>query len=344
MALLDSGDDAYYAAIDLGTNNCRLLIAHPTFRDTANGRSLSVVDSYSRIVRLGEGIGAHGALSKAAMLRTRESLMHCADKIMQYPVKRSRFVATEACRRATNSEEFVEDIRTHTGMDIEIISSEEEARLALMGCCSLLERGIKRALAFDIGGGSTELMWVKTPESYYTAEDPVFPFVPETKGWLSMPYGVMSLSEMVGDTTYIELYFEDMVRECMRYMEPLAQSSSIAENLEQDSTQLLSTSGTVTTLAAIYLDLHRYDRNRVDGVKLSVKDLQKTVRLLLNMRPSERFMHPCIGPDRADFILAGCVIFEAIVRSFPFRFVTIADRGVREGVIMGLMMDETESE
>lgn len=336
--------EACYAALDLGTNNCRLLIAHPTFRNTANGRSLSVVDSYSRIVKLGEGIAANGRLSKAAMKRAKDSLKQCADKLVRYPVVRSRFVATEACRRAENTAEFIDDIRTYTGMELEVISSEEEARLALLGCCSLLERGMHRALAFDIGGGSTEIMWVKTPESYYTADDPVFPFVPETKGWLSMPHGVMSLSEMMGDPAYAELYFEEMVSKLMGYMKPLAAESNIADWIHHDTTQLLSTSGTVTTLAAIYLNLHRYDRARVDGLKLSVKDLQKTVKMLLAMRPSERFMHPCIGPDRNEYILAGCAIFEAIVRSFPFHFITIADRGVREGVIMGLMMDEQAEE
>ncbi len=274
------------------------------------------------------------------MQRAKDSLKHCADKLTRYPVIRSRFVATEACRRAENTADFVEEVRDATGLQLEVISSEEEARLALMGCCSLLERGMHRALAFDIGGGSTEIMWVKTPKSYYTADDPVFPFVPETKGWLSMPHGVMSLSEMMGDPAYAELYFEDMVEKLMGYMKPLAEESNVLEKLQNDTTQLLSTSGTVTTLAAIYLNLSRYDRARVDGVKLAVKDLQKTVKELLAMRPSERFMHPCIGPDRNEFILAGCAIFEAIVRSFPFHFITIADRGVREGVIMGLMMDE----
>jgi exopolyphosphatase / guanosine-5'-triphosphate,3'-diphosphate pyrophosphatase len=335
-----SRDETYFAALDLGTNNCRLLIAHPCFRTTANGRTLNVVDSYSRVVKLGEGMVGSGRLSVEAMKRTKESLKACADKITKYPVSRSRFVATEACRRAVNTAEFVREVKDEIGMDLEVITSEEEARLALLGCCSLLERGVQRALAFDIGGGSTEVMWVETPESYYTADDPLFPFVPETKGWLSIPHGVMSLSEMMGDSAYSELYFEETVERLMHHLVPLSRQHNIIEWVNHEATQLLSTSGTVTTLAAIYLGLNRYDRTRVDGVKLSVKDLQNSIRTVVAMRPSERFMHPCIGVDRCEYILAGCAIFEAIIRTFPFHFITIADRGVREGVIMGLMIEE----
>jgi exopolyphosphatase/guanosine-5'-triphosphate,3'-diphosphate pyrophosphatase len=334
-----SHSDAHFAALDLGTNNCRLLIAHPHFRSTANGRVLNVVDSYSRVVKLGEGMGGSGRLSKLAMQRARESLLHCAEKIDKYHVTRKRFVATEACRRADNAHEFVESILHDTGLKLEVITAEEEARLALLGCCSLLERGVHRALAFDIGGGSTEVMWVQTPQSYQQDEDPVFPFVPETRGWMSIPHGVMSLTEAMMDTTYTELYFEEIVATIMQHLKPLCRDHHITDWIHKDTTQLLSTSGTVTTLAAIYLGLSRYDRARVDGVKLSVKDLQKTIRFILAMRPSERFMHPCIGPDRCEYILAGCAIFEAIVRVFPFHFITIADRGVREGVIMSLMME-----
>lgn len=330
----------YYAALDLGTNNCRLLIAHPVFRNTPNGRVLSVVDSYSRLVRLGEGMVSNGQLSGSAMKRTMESLRHCAEKMVKYPVSRSRFIATEACRRANNTEEFVERVRSQLGLELEVISSEEEARMALLGCCSLLERGVQRALAFDIGGGSTEVMWVETPASYHLSEDPVFPFVPNISGWLSIPHGVMSLSEAMGDAAYAELYFEETVHRLMEYLKPLATTRHVSQWVNEATTQFLSTSGTVTTLAAVYLGLNRYDRARVDGVKLSVKDLQKAMRTILAMRPSERFMHPCIGADRCDYIIAGCAIFEAIIRTFPFHFVTIADRGVREGVIMELMMQE----
>ncbi len=335
----DLSQDSHFAALDLGTNNCRLLIAHPNFRSTNNGRVLNVVDSYSRVVKLGEGMAANGKISDEAIMRAKESLLHCAEKIEKYHVRKSRYVATEACRRASNAEDFVAEIKRDTGLNIEIITAEEEAKLALLGCCSLLERMVHRALAFDIGGGSTEVMWVQTPVTYQQDEDPVFPFIPETKGWMSIPHGVMSLTEAMVDSAYTELYFEEIVETIMQHLKPLSSEHHITDWIHKDTTQLLSTSGTVTTLAAIYLNLSRYDRARVDGVKLSVKDLQKTIRFILAMRPSERFMHPCIGPDRCEYILAGCAIFEAIVRVFPFHFITIADRGVREGVIMGLMMD-----
>jgi exopolyphosphatase / guanosine-5'-triphosphate,3'-diphosphate pyrophosphatase len=336
-----NNEAAHFAALDLGTNNCRLLIAHPNFRSTANGRALNVVDSYSRVVKLGEGMVGSGILSNEAMSRARESLLHCAEKINKYSVIKSRYVATEACRKAGNAPDFIYEMQKTTGIELEVITAEEEAKLALLGCCSLLERGIHRALAFDIGGGSTEVMWVETPNSYQQHDDPVFPFVPETRGWMSIPHGVMSLTEAMVDTAYTELYFEEIVATIMQHLKPLATDHQINEWIHKDTTQLLSTSGTVTTLAAIYLGLSRYDRARVDGVKLSVKDLQKTIRFILAMRPSERFMHPCIGADRSEYILAGCAIFEAIVRTFPFHFITIADRGVREGVIMQLMMNNS---
>ncbi|TAF41668.1 MAG: Ppx/GppA family phosphatase [Alphaproteobacteria bacterium] len=334
--------DKCYAALDLGTNNCRLLIAHPRIQ-ASTGRSLTVLDSYSRVVRLGEGIIINGQLSKSAIDRTKESLRHCAEKLEKYNITRSRFVATEACRRANNTADFIEEVRHDIGLELEVISTEEEARLALMGCCSLLERGVHHALAFDIGGGSTEVMWAETPNPNHNLDDPLLPVTPAIRGWLSLPYGVMSLSETIPNTAYAELFFDEIVERLMHHLIPMSKHHNIQHWLQQDHTQLLSTSGTVTTLAAIYLGLHRYDRARVDGVKLAVKDLQKTIRHIIQMRPSERFMHPCIGPDRCEFILAGCAIFEAIVRTFPFHFITIADRGVREGVIMGLVAQEARA-
>ncbi len=339
-----AGGDGVYAALDLGTNNCRLLIAYPEFKETRGGRTLRAVDSFSRIVRLGEGVSATGMLSDDAMERTLSALKACKRKLDQYTVIRGRYVATEACRRASNALMFIERIRKETGLSVEIISNEEEARLALLGCCSLLKPDSDRALAFDIGGGSTEIMWV---EAEHLAEEEkkrrgaILPFDLTINDWVSVPYGVMNLSEQFGGANYTELYFDDIVNRLEENLQAFEEKHHIADQIREGGAQLLSTSGTVTTLAAIHLDLGRYDRSKVDGINLPIEAVEDSIDRLLNMRPYERFNHPCIGADRSDYILSGCAIFRAIHNVWPFSHVTIADRGVREGIIVSLLLEST---
>lgn len=325
-----------FAALDLGTNNCRLLIARPVFQQVSQHKTLKVVDSYSRIVRLGEGLADAGALSDEAMERTLRALQSCRNKLERYEIARKRFVATEACRRATNGEAFMQRIEAELGLVIDIISNEEEARLAFLGCSSLLARETRQALAFDIGGGSTEFMWVKI--------DPDKPVDSHRRhliqDWLSLPYGVMNMSEQFGGAAYTEMYFEEIVERICALMRPLDEANQISPKIWRDRVQMLSTSGTVTTLAAIHLNLPRYDRSRVDGLKLSVTDIRAATKKLMKMSPAERAAHPCIGSARTDYILSGCAIFEAIVRTFPIDQITIADRGVREGIIVSLMREK----
>ncbi len=334
---MDTPPDEVYAALDLGTNNCRLLIAYPQFRPSRSGQALRSVDSFSRIVRLGEGLTASGSLSEDAMVRTLDALKACRRKLDKHHVARGRYVATEACRQASNAKDFMLRVYEETGLDVEIISNEEEARLALLGCCSLLNRGTRHALAFDIGGGSTEIMWVEI-EDVAGGISP-FPFRPIIRDWVSVPYGVMNLSERFGDAGYAELYFEDVVTRVENALRPFDTLHKMSDLVGEENIQLISTSGTVTTLAAVHLGLPRYDRSKVDGSRLPVSSIQDSAHHLLNMRPSERFHHPCIGADRSDYILAGCAIFEAIARIWPFSHITIADRGVREGIIASLMLD-----
>lgn len=332
-AKAESGE--LYAAIDLGTNNCRLLIAQPSYYKGNLQKSLKAIDSYSRIVRLGEGLGESGSLLDDAMERTRKALHTCKQKLDRYPLVKARFVATEACRRADNAEAFLEEIEQETGLHIDIISNEEEARLAFLGCSSLLQKETRYALAFDIGGGSTEFMWVKI--------DPDQPIASHKRhliqDWLSIPYGVMNMSEQFGGSTYTEMYFEEIVERLSDQLKPMDKANGISERIWKDNVQMLSTSGTVTTLAAIHLDLPRYDRSKVDGLRLSISDIRAATAKLMRMNPSERANHPCIGSARTDFILSGCAIFEAIVRTFPIERITIADRGVREGIIVSLMRE-----
>ena len=325
-----------YAALDLGTNNCRLLIAKPVFQQVNQHKTLKVMDSYSRIVRLGEGLAEGGELAEDAMDRTLKALESCQKKLERYHISKKRFVATEACRRATNSAAFMQKIESELGLSIDIISNEEEARLAFLGCSSLLIKETRWALAFDIGGGSTEFMWVKI--------DPDMPVDSHRRhliqDWLSLPYGVMNMSEQFGGAAYTEMYFEEIVEKICAMMRPLDEANQISAKIWREGVQLLSTSGTVTTLAAIHLDLPKYDRAKVDGLKLSISDIRAATKKLMAMSPSQRAMHPCIGSARTDFILSGCAIFEAIVRTFPIDKITIADRGVREGIIVSLMREK----
>lgn len=327
--------DELYAALDLGTNNCRLLIARPVFMQTTHAKTLKVVDSYSRIVRLGEGVSETGILSEEAVRRTLKALATCKNKLERYAVTKARFVATEACRRAQNSEAFLARVKEEVGIDIDIISNEEEARLAFLGCSSLLARETRHALAFDIGGGSTEFMWVKIDGDVPIASHKRHLI----QDWLSVPYGVMNMSEQFGGPAYTEMYFEEIVAKLAERLAPMERENQIASKIWKDNVQMLSTSGTVTTLAAIHLNLPHYDRSKVDGLKLSISDIRGATQTLMKMSPAERAAHPCIGSSRTDFILSGCAIFEAIARTFPIDKITIADRGVREGIIVSLMRE-----
>ena len=315
-----------FAALDLGTNNCRLLVATP-----APG-GFRVIDAFSRIVRLGEGVGASGVLSEAAMERAIDALRICAAKIRRQGVARARAVATEACRRAGNCQDFVDRTRRATGLDLEIISSGEEARLSLTGCAPLLESSWPWALVFDIGGGSTELSWTRLVEGR-----------PEIEGSISLPLGVVTLGERFPQGDDDAQAYADMVAEVDGYLDPFDADHGISARLEEGSVQMLGSSGTVTTLAGVHLNLPRYDRNRVDGYRLAFDAIEEVTRRIADMPVDERERHPCIGRERADLVLAGCAILEAICRRWPVGTVRVADRGVREGILLALMEKEAQA-
>jgi exopolyphosphatase/guanosine-5'-triphosphate,3'-diphosphate pyrophosphatase len=318
-----------FAAIDLGTNNCRLLIAR------RQREGFRVVDAFSRIVRLGEGLSRSGGLSEAAMQRTLDALMICAEKMARRGVTRSRSVATEACRRAANHGAFLERVRRETGVRLEIISSDEEARLAMLGCQPLFDRERRFALLFDIGGGSTEISWVET--------NPERPRAPQLKAWFSLPYGVVNLAERHCDGAVARSHYEVMTGEVLRSLETFEAREEILELIGKGQVQMLGTSGTVTTLAGVHMRLPRYQRSAVDGCYLDFASLESVIDRIAGMEVEERASHPCIGPDRADLMLAGCAILQGICRTWPVGRLRVADRGLREGILLGLMKEQRAS-
>jgi len=309
-----------FAAIDLGTNNCRLLIAQPS------GHGFHVIDAFSRIVRLGEGLTSSGRLSEAAMDRTLAALAICASKMRRRRVERARCIATDACRRAANCDEFIARVAHETGIDLEIISSREEAQLVLAGSQPLLDGDAPWALLFDIGGGSTELVWLRLD---------VYPH--EVVGWTSLPCGVVSLAEAHGSDVISRSVYDAMVDEIGALLAPFEDTHRITDRIAAGDVQMLGASGTVTTMAGVHLKLPRYDRTQVDGIRLSFDDIDKVSAHLQGLDQSARAAIPTIGPDRADLVVAGCAILDAIQRLWPVGTLRVADRGVREGLLMGMM-------
>lgn len=313
----------HYAALDLGTNNCRLLVARPTYD------AFRVVDSFSRIVRLGEGMSASGRLSDAAMNRAIGALRICATKLGMHGLVRSRLIATEACRSAANGEEFLARVRTATNLSLEIIDRETEARLAAHGCASLLDPDASGAILFDIGGGSSELAYLGRKAS--TDHGPPLAAI---QAWVSLPMGVVTLAERYGGKAVTREIFTAMVDE----VRPLVLDFAARSGLRNvDGLHLLGTSGTVTTMAGLHLNLPRYDRRRVDGLWLEADELDAVVNHLLETTYEERVLNACIGAERADLVLGGCAILEAIRSVFPCECLRVADRGLREGILVELM-------
>lgn len=326
-----------YGALDLGTNNCRLLLARPS------RRGFQVIDAFSRIIRLGEGVSQTGLLSEAAMRRTIDALKVCAQKIERHGVRRAMLVATEACRIASNGEEFLQHVEDQTGLRIDILSREGEARLAVSGCASLIDPQTDHVLVFDIGGGSSELVWLdmaRAPAELRGGFVGRAAVQQAIIAWTSLSVGVVSLAERFGGRHVTPDIFELMVDHVMAMLKPFEAEHRIAERMASGSHHLLGTSGTVTTVAGVYLRLPRYDRNRVDGCWLESTAARDIVYDLLGRSYSERVAEPCIGRDRADLVLAGCAILEALMRMWPSPRLRVADRGLREGILMHLMGED----
>lgn len=315
-----------YAALDLGTNNCRLLIAVP--QDKGGFR---VIDGFSKIVRLGEGLSQTGMLSQEAMDRSVEALKVCAAKLGNRVIKRQRLIATEACRQASNGDAFLKRVKAESGLDLEIVSRETEARLATEGCGSLMDRKSDGAVLFDIGGGSSELILVNNigARKKKISERIV--------AWTSLPMGVVTLAERFGGQNVSRKVFENMVQDVLKHIDAFEGKDALKAAFSHGRVHLLGTSGTVTTLAGIHLDLPRYDRKRVDGIWLHDNDVENVINKLLAMSYEERARNPCIGNERADLVLAGCAILNAIRLTWPTKRLRVADRGLREGLLAEMM-------
>lgn len=331
-------EEHIYAALDLGTNNCRLLVARPS------RRGFIVLDAFSRVIKLGEGVTQSGALSEQAMTRTIDALKVCADKMIRRGVQRSQLIATEACRIANNAGEFVARVREETGLELEIIDRETEARLAVSGCASLIDRQSDGALVFDIGGGSSELILLdlrcmkdqqhkRRPHDRLWAQDCV-------AAWTSLPVGVVTLAEQFAGEPMDQRTFEAMVGEVYQALNAFDAEHGVSGRIANSNTHLLGTSGTATTIAGIHLGLEYYDRRRVDGCWLSADQVRAVSERLTAMKHEERVRQACIGRERADLIIAGAAILEALLRAWTCERLRVADRGLREGILANLMAED----
>ena len=330
-----------YAALDLGTNSCRMLIARPC------GNQFTVVDSFSKAVQLGHGLEASGRLSRASIARTVQALQICRRKIEIHGVKHMRMVATEACRRARNSRDFMRLVRRETGLPLESIAAEEEARLAVIACAPLVERTTEQLLVVDIGGGSTELVWIDVskvaPEERARAIMRLSDGFKRADGseraarvvdWISVPLGVATLKDQFADVE------DDAARFALMswfFEEKLADFSPYTSGSPREGFQIVGTSGTVTTVAACHLGLKRYDRTRVDGLTMSSGQIDAVIRSYLALGPEGRRADPRIGRDRHTLIMSGAAILQALMRVWPTDRMSVADRGLREGLLYAQM-------
>jgi exopolyphosphatase/guanosine-5'-triphosphate,3'-diphosphate pyrophosphatase len=318
-----------FAALDLGTNNCRLLMAAPDGRG-----GMKVVDGFSRIVRLGEGLAQTGRLSERAMARAYQALASCAERIEARRPVRVGCVATQACRAAANGEMFLNRVRDDLGLDFKIIDAEDEARLAVLGCASLLDPQVDHALIVDIGGGSTEMSWV-SPASVLAGglDAPIL-------SWGSSPVGVVTLADAHPEPEQDKReWYESLVGQLTAQLNTVGDAHHLRDAFANGDGHVIGTSGTVTSLAGVHLGLTRYVRSRVDGMWFDVGDCRDTIARLVDQTRAERAANACIGKDRADLVVVGGAILDAVLRVWPTDRIRVADRGLREGVLLRLMAE-----
>ena len=319
-----------YAALDLGTNNCRLLIARPT------EEGFRVIDSYSKVVRLGAGLQSSGRLSEHSMDLAVQAIDVCAKKMKTKNVKRWRCVATQACRAADNCDEFLARVKAETGIGLEIISPRVEARLSVMGCVNLIDLEKDVALVVDIGGGSTELSWVDV-RTLRENGGLLKAYRPPISAWTSLPVGVVTLSERVPEHEDRETWYEDLKQVVRDTIKSKQADTRFTNVFKAGKGHIIGTSGTITSLAGIYQKLPYYQRDKVDGSTMLASDAISICRHMGSVSYEERAKEPCIGEDRAKLLVAGCAITDVLCELWPSEQIRVADRGLREGILMGLM-------
>jgi exopolyphosphatase/guanosine-5'-triphosphate,3'-diphosphate pyrophosphatase len=316
------GSAPVLAVLDLGSNNCRLLVAQPD-----GFGEFRVVDSFSRIVRLGERVALTGKLSAEAIERTIAALVVCGEHIRESGATHIRAIATAAARGASNADVLIARAKSEAGIDLEIVSEEEEARLAAIGCAPLIGSRYAGALVFDIGGGSTEIIWMRRE-----GEEAKTVFSSST------PIGVVSLAEGAGPGPMDSASFDAMRARMIARFALVREKMDAVRAFSRDEHHLLGTSGTVTTLAAVAMGLDRYVRSKVDASWHNSREILAVVDRLIGLDHAGRAAMGVIGQDRADLVLPGCAIFAAIHALWPCERLRVADRGLREGMLRELML------
>ncbi len=273
------------------------------------------------------------------MDRALAALKVSAEKVRRRKVVRLKAIATQACRAAENGKEFVARVADETGLNLQIITPREEAQLSVAGCLNLLDRSAEAALVVDVGGGSTELSWVDlNGEGLETELAKFTPSRLPIRAWLSIPIGVVTLAERFPEgARATDGWYRAMVEAVKDEISEFRHADPMRPVFDAGQAHMIGTSGAITSLAGMHLGLARYDRSQVDGIWMSRSDCDLAARRLLDLSPQERADQPCIGPDRADLVLAGAAILQAVQELWPCARVRVADRGLREGILMSLM-------
>lgn len=295
------------AAIDLGTNSARLLIAT---RGASGEMEILVLKRV--ITRLGGGFTRERGISPAACDRTLSALRDFSREMRKTGVSHTRAVATSAVRDAVNGREFVERVYAETGIRLDIIDGREEALLTLNGVVSGLGRS-GDSIVFDIGGGSTEYTLARGKTPLFTR---------------SLPLGVVRLTEGKGSLEAMD----DKVRRELKALMMEVEGSGLGSFPE--GATLIGTAGTPTTLAAMDLKLARYDHHKVHGHVLGISTVRELFETVCPLTAEERLHVPGIEKGREDLVVAGFLVTLRTMELFGFDRFTVSDAGLLEGLLM----------
>lgn len=312
----------YFAAIDLGSRNCRTIVGCQS-----KAGAFEYIETYSKSVSLADGVAASKKLSRKSMDRTIEALAFCSKVLSRYAGLTYLAVATDAMRRAENASVFIKRVKRELGLIISIITPQEEAYYAALGCIEVLSLETEIFVVFDIGGGSSEIALCRQKSDKDI----------ELIDSLSIPYGVINLLESKDHLTFsgysnLVQKISDLSRD---FLNQYATTLDFVNNF-----QCIGTSGTTTTVAALNMNLRFYDREKINDSILQFSEILKTVHYVQSLSEDERKLHPYISQSNEDLVLGGLTILEGIVRGLPASTITVTDRGVRDGVVYALTHDK----